>query len=902
MSQVSVGSPPTKPRILQRSTSRSSSKENCADFETPKTSTLFFKTQNSAMVLKQNTQFINTFLSPQKDLFQMKTFQTITSYPSNSKEVKPVRLFQDCETQKMGRSEFQPIRECNVVAELSAPTQNSLNESFSKPFELLPMENKSENQNQALGGKFIAPNQNFEQNFKKKPSFSEAPMNQRSYCASAKKYDEIESEEKSKRKYEDLLQSIKKETAKQQNSIAQITFLKTDFNNGANYRREDKRNVYMSQVSSEVKKPPENYQRENHFKKTQGPFIRPVHCSENKPETNYHIQVQNFWPEQKVVKTTHETISYNDQNIIKPNNLSNNLYHSNVQNPSMLRQVPIINQNNPRQKENNQIQTQQNPNEKVNAPLQNVKVEDSVNRETFKVNNYQASENIFNKILTGKITIVQDRAQEKNSKFSFGPEKDINGPEKVTNANTFDSQENSLKNYNQNNQKQLNNMKTSLATQSTKKHEIFDSKILQSYNMKEIFGTETNTNNPKKNEVFDSRILQAYSNYSSVNTHNFMSTSIASELSNQKKVGTFDSRVLPESTKNQVAPTQIYQSNNNQNANVMRDSASLRSSVANTIKNPIFENKCAVIMKDNTLPLRISQYAFQAQTLKNSIQVTVPPERAASVKSVSNQQKDIQLPQTINNVQIKNTATPLRSSSTNPPAQRNIDSLVEDCLSKTRNVLTTLENNSRLSRDPQKICTIPKKPELPPQISKELNSLNTPIFKTKIDQMFYNALNRSESLITKHYTVKNGSINPKGQSKPNEEDSQVKYNGDLQNNMKHGFGLLTNNMNQKIYIGDWKLDKYHGQGVLYNVNLDASGTTEVNYKNVDLEKLPWKMYEGEFQNGEFNGMGSLSFISGERLNGYFVKGKLNGEATFYQSDGEIVKGIWEQSVLKNVLY
>ena len=128
MNQVSVGSPPTKPRILQRSTSRSSSKENRADFETPKTSTLFFKpSQNSAMVLKQNNQFINTFLSPQKDLFQMKTFQTVTSYPSNSKEVKPVRLFQDCETQKMGRSEFQPIRECNVVAELSVPTQNSLN-------------------------------------------------------------------------------------------------------------------------------------------------------------------------------------------------------------------------------------------------------------------------------------------------------------------------------------------------------------------------------------------------------------------------------------------------------------------------------------------------------------------------------------------------------------------------------------------------------------------------------------------------------------------------------------------------------------------------------------------------------------------------------------------------------
>lgn len=235
---------------------------------------------------------------------------------------------------------------------------------------------------------------------------------------------------------------------------------------------------------------------------------------------------------------------------------------------------------------------------------------------------------------------------------------------------------------------------------------------------------------------------------------------------------------------------------------------------------------------------------------------------------------------------------------------KDIEFMVEECLIRTKNIICSLDtlnkNNSTKSNNSEysfsnnhnNIINNNKNDNVSSMDKSKENDIKPQIFKTKIDQMFYNALNRSESLISKHYVLKNNNSTQK--------EPTLKYNGDYFNNQKHGFGLLSNHLEQKVYIGEWKYDKYHGQGVLYNVflNEDHEFQMEIDYKNFDLKKLPWKLYEGEFQNGEFHGRGSINFEMGERFDGNFINGKADGDGTFYKKNGDIVMGSWEKNKIK----
>jgi hypothetical protein len=65
-----------------------------------------------------------------------------------------------------------------------------------------------------------------------------------------------------------------------------------------------------------------------------------------------------------------------------------------------------------------------------------------------------------------------------------------------------------------------------------------------------------------------------------------------------------------------------------------------------------------------------------------------------------------------------------------------------------------------------------------------------------------------------------------------------------------------------------------------------------------LDKLgeKWQIYEGEFKNGLFHGMGTLTLTNGEKIVGCFQKGKVNGEATFHKKNGELELGKWKDNL------
>jgi len=99
-----------------------------------------------------------------------------------------------------------------------------------------------------------------------------------------------------------------------------------------------------------------------------------------------------------------------------------------------------------------------------------------------------------------------------------------------------------------------------------------------------------------------------------------------------------------------------------------------------------------------------------------------------------------------------------------------------------------------------------------------------------------------------------------------------KYSGKMNDGKRNGFGTHTL-LNGSKYVGDWKDDKMHGEGI-YTVN---------NYQ-----------YKGQFNDGNFNGNGSLITLNlwGDTLNkfeGEFEDGKfING--TVIEEDRSLYTG------------
>ena len=722
MNKKTLDSPPKKPRILIRSSSRSSSKENRSKFETPKTSTLFLKSPNNsaAVALKPNTHAINTFISPQYDFIQIQPFQAYPSHQQSFKEIqKPIKIFQECETNK-----FNALIDRSDAEVL---TQNSIIENFSKPFNLSSInETKQEKENKTniysySSGVIIGE----EQNFKKKTSTDVFLQYKNTPKLTKNNIDEIESREKSNKKIENLLESIKKETKKHQKSISDINFLQKD--NQTSNLKNDNFNFNITSF---------NY-----------------NCHENSRE----FQFDNSHKKQILLEN-------NEHNF----NSHHNCHYNNLQ-EQIKKEYP--------QKNLQNIQTQDNTNNKTYNFIEQPK---KIYHESFDkkpVDNYEKSKKL-----------IQDYSCEKENQINVS--KNENKPK----------QDNLIEN-NKNKHIEKENLTTKYSSQD---------------------------NLPKKQEnLYRSEIFQ-----------------------------------------NKIT----FKEDNSSKKNILRPE--------NTV---ILHNYTETIKSH----IKISNLLKEKPNSKNEYQTN--PRIAAHLNPFL-PREPTEKSETISQTHSK------RSSSCAAGQHKNYESLVEECLNKTKNVLSSLESVSFPVKNKQ--SNNPNNIAIPAKISKEIENVQGQVFRTKIDQMFYNALNRSESLISKHYILKKGSVGVK----TSYNDSNVKYNGDYLNNQKHGFGLLSNHLDQKIYIGDWKFDKYHGQGVLYNTDLeDIVAKAEINYEKIILTKTPWKLYEGEFQNGEFHGMGSISFVSGERLNGKFIEGKLDGEGSFYQKDGVVVMGVWSENVLKQIL-
>ncbi|CAD8098372.1 unnamed protein product [Paramecium primaurelia] len=117
---------------------------------------------------------------------------------------------------------------------------------------------------------------------------------------------------------------------------------------------------------------------------------------------------------------------------------------------------------------------------------------------------------------------------------------------------------------------------------------------------------------------------------------------------------------------------------------------------------------------------------------------------------------------------------------------------------------------------------------------------------------------------------------------------------------KEGFGILTDENDNKVYKGYWHDNQYHGQGKLINFQAEQIDGA-FDYQDLSGIENGWLGYEGEFQEGKFYGIGTLYLTNGEKFEGTFNDGMIDGEGVYSTINGQIIKGIWKEGILTHLI-
>jgi len=139
-----------------------------------------------------------------------------------------------------------------------------------------------------------------------------------------------------------------------------------------------------------------------------------------------------------------------------------------------------------------------------------------------------------------------------------------------------------------------------------------------------------------------------------------------------------------------------------------------------------------------------------------------------------------------------------------------------------------------------------------------------------------------------HYIgqMKNGMFNGKGVMK---FTNGATYEGNFLDNQKSGFGALTQ-PNGNSYEGNFLSDKKHGKGTLRFI----SGAIIETEWDMGIRIFTPEYFSGERDNQDKkHGNGVLVTSNGEKYEGFWNHGTLEGEVEVTFSNGDLYKGEWE---------
>jgi len=109
------------------------------------------------------------------------------------------------------------------------------------------------------------------------------------------------------------------------------------------------------------------------------------------------------------------------------------------------------------------------------------------------------------------------------------------------------------------------------------------------------------------------------------------------------------------------------------------------------------------------------------------------------------------------------------------------------------------------------------------------------------------------------------------------------YEGQWRKNKEHGHGSLFNgNRSQTIYVGEWERGKMHGIGTYYYHTIGRDGKLEEGGK-----------FCGDFKENSRHGIGKYSLTDGSTYDGEWRDNVPCGKGLFYWPDGSTYDGHWK---------
>lgn len=235
-------------------------------------------------------------------------------------------------------------------------------------------------------------------------------------------------------------------------------------------------------------------------------------------------------------------------------------------------------------------------------------------------------------------------------------------------------------------------------------------------------------------------------------------------------------------------------------------------------------------------------------------------------------------------------------------------------ITKKDQLISRIQNNSELSEYKAKIQSAFEENDKQNRIlmnvfetaiiNKEI-LIDCPSFELLINIQHLTVLNKNEPKIDEEIQLEENCINLINYYKNNyvlEVKNIViypngdKYEGEMMNDKKEGFGVYTWN-NNKQYKGYWKNDVHHGQGIMIFPNNESFDCKWVNgqfekygiYKWSDKEK-----YIGHMKNGKRHGQGMMLFTNKDTFEGEWVEDKME-YGVYKWEDGKEYLGEYKQN-------
>lgn len=120
-----------------------------------------------------------------------------------------------------------------------------------------------------------------------------------------------------------------------------------------------------------------------------------------------------------------------------------------------------------------------------------------------------------------------------------------------------------------------------------------------------------------------------------------------------------------------------------------------------------------------------------------------------------------------------------------------------------------------------------------------------------------------------------------------------RYTGGVRFGQLDGYGILSTADGRSIlYEGEFEENHFNGVGIMYN---DPSGASDVPFEFSGHLPDNWNKYEGLFLRSKREGFGELFFKDGSHYSGEFSNDKANGYGTFTLRDGRKHTGVWKDN-------